>query len=333
MMWAKIRVTFWTLAATLSLVLPGVVRAQEKISIPSFTPASTRNFVKHEGPQVNVSGELYMPASAKGPVPALILKHGSGGLAGPTGVNIRKWAATVAGWGVAALVVDSFGPRTITQTATNQSQLSDWADIADSLAALKMLAADPRIDKSRIGIMGWSRGGGAAMKVALETVRKAVISDDAKFAIHIVFYGPADAQYRDQATDKSPILFLHGESDDYVPMAVTREYSEWLKTMGNPVTFISYPKVFHDFDVAGEPSGLVKSVEVGAHCDLVIDISTISVIRMDHQDNPKVTLADIKDYFKRCLTFGATLGYSGTARADAVNKVHDFLQKNFHLGG
>ena len=155
-MWAKIRVTFWTLAATLSLVLPGVVRAQEKISIPSFTPASTRNFVKHEGPQVNVSGELYMPASAKGPVPALILKHGSGGLEGPTGVNIRKWAATVANWGVAALIVDSFGPRKITQTATNQSQLSDWADIADSLAALKMLAADPRIDKSRIGIMGWS---------------------------------------------------------------------------------------------------------------------------------------------------------------------------------
>jgi dienelactone hydrolase len=325
---------FWTIAAmALALTVPGLASAQEKIPIPSFTPASLPDFRKHQGPQVTVSGELYMPANVTGPVPALILKHGSGGLEGPTGANIRKWAATVAGWGVAAFVVDSFGPRGVTETATNQGQLSDWADTADAFSALKVLAADARIDKTRIGIIGWSRGGSIAMQTALETARKVVISDDTKFAAHIVLYGSATIQYRDQATDKSPMLFLHGEADNYVRMATTKEYSDWLKSMGNPVTFISYPNTFHDFDVAGGLSGFAKKLEVGGHCDLVTDISGPRAVRMDHKDVSNATIAEIKAYFKGCVTHGATLQYNGTARADAVNKVHDFLKETFHLGG
>ena len=330
----KSRPFFWVLAVLLlALVVPGTVWAQEKIAIPSFTPTSPADFLKHQGPQVTVSGELYLPANVTGPVPALILKHGSGGLTGPNGDNIRSWAKTVTGWGVAAFVVDSFGPRGITDTEKNQSALSFWADTADSFAALKVLAADPRIDKTRIGIMGWSRGGSIAMITALDTARKVVISDDTKFAAHIVFYGSATTQYRDAATDKSPTLFLHGESDNYVPMAATQDYSEWLKSTGAPVTFISYPKSFHDFDVAGEYSGFIKTLEVGAHCDLVFDISTAHVVRMDHKDNPAVTPAILKAYFGRCVSRGATIQYNAAARADAIGKVHDFLKATFHLAG
>ncbi len=299
--------------------------------MPSFTPTSLIGYLKHQGPPVSVSGELYMPAKVDGPVPALVLKHGSGGLKGPTGKNIRKWAASLAGWGVAAFVVDSFGPRGIHETATNQGQLSSWADIADAFAALKVLAADPRIDKTRIGIAGWSRGGSVAMTTALETARKVVISDDTSFAAHIVFYGAADIQYHDRQTDKAPILFLHGASDNYVLMATTKDYSEWLKSMGNPVTFVAYPNAFHDFDVAGQFSGFARRVQVGAHCDLVTDISTVHAVRMDHKDNPKVTIKDIRAYFKRCITHGATLQYSASARADALAKVHGFLHDTFHL--
>ena len=173
-----------------------------------------------------MSGELYMPAKANGPVPALVLKHGSGGLQGPIGTNIRKWAATFTGWGIAAFVVDSFGPRGITSTGADQSKLSSWADVADALSALKVLAADPRIDKTRIGIVGWSRGGGVAWKTALETIRKSIITDDVKFAAHVVFCGGAEFQYRDRATDQSPMLFLHGEADDYVLIGRMHEFAD-----------------------------------------------------------------------------------------------------------
>src|ERR1700756_4088862 len=88
-----------------------IAAAQQKISIPSVTPTSLTQLIHHEAPAATVSGELYMPPKASGPVPALVLKHGSSGIAGPNGANQRKWASTFAGWGVAAFLVDSFGPR------------------------------------------------------------------------------------------------------------------------------------------------------------------------------------------------------------------------------
>ena len=78
---------------------------------------------------------------------------------------------------------------------------------------------------------------------------------DPKFAAHIVFYGSASTQFRDKATDGAPMLFLHGEADDYVSVGATREFADWLKGMGNPVTFITYPGAYHEFDVEGITAG------------------------------------------------------------------------------
>jgi dienelactone hydrolase len=223
------------------------------------------------------------------------------------------------------LVLDSFGPRKITDTATNQGQLSTWAELADAFATLKLLSADKRIDPKRIGIVGWSRGGFIAMNTALETARKASIADELKFAAHIVFYGPGTTQYRDKATDGSPFLFLHGEADNYVPIVPTGEFGDWLKTMGNAVTFISYPGVYHDFDVEGGFQGFTKTVEVSANCDNVIDVSDGHVVRMDHKPNPAPTLDAYNAYQKTCATHGANLQLNAKARLDAVDKVHAFL--------
>jgi dienelactone hydrolase len=325
----------WLKAAALAasmLVLPLSAIAAEKIAIPSETPTTLAEFLRHTAAPAAVVGYLYLPQHVSGPVPALILKHGSGGLGGPTGDNIRLWAKSLNDWGVAAFVVDSFGPRGIESTGTNQGQLRTLADIADSLFGLKVLAADPRIDASRIGIMGWSRGGEPAMVTALQTATRAVLgADGPKFAAHVVFYGPAAVQYRDSATDGAPFLFLHGESDDYVPIGPTREWSEWLKTMGNPVTFYAYPKTFHDFDVEGTRNGFASAVETSRNCDAVIDLSTGHVVRMDHKPASGVTPQSFGAYMRTCGQTGADLYYNGQARADSVEKVHAFLRQVFHL--
>jgi dienelactone hydrolase len=320
-------------AMAFALAASGHAQAQQKISIPSVTPASLFALLHHDTMPATVTGELYLPPKASGPVPAMVLKHGSGGLDGPTGTNIRKWAATFAGWGIAAFVVDSFGPRGIKETATNQGQLSSWADVADALAALQILGADPRIDKNRIGIVGWSRGAGVAVDTALETVRKSVIKDDLKFALHVAFYAPADVQYRDRATDMSPMMFFHGEADNYTPIGPVREFSDWAQSQGNPVSFIAYPKSYHDFDVQGGFSGFVKTFEVFVKCDLVLDLTNGHALRMNHSDNPKVTADDIRTYLKSCGTHGANLAYNAAARADAVEKLHGFLKQYFQISG
>lgn len=326
----------WTAAlalAALMLIGPGVSRAEEKIPIPSETPNGMAEYLHHSAPAATVVGYLYLPPGAHGPVPAMILKHGSGGLEGAHGDNIRKWARQLNDWGVAAFVVDSFGPRGLTSTARDQGELKPWADLADTFAALKVLGADPRIDASRIGVMGWSRGGGAAMQAALETARLAVLAPgDPKFAAHVVFYGAAEPQFRDSATDGAPLLFLHGEADDYVPIAGPREFADWIKTMGDAVTFVAYPRTYHDFDVGGGHDGFARGVETARACDAVIDLSTGHVVRIDHKPvvggmTPQAFVA----YFHGCLNEGADIAFNPAARADSVVQVHAFLTKAFHL--
>jgi dienelactone hydrolase len=312
---------------------PNLAHAQQKVSIPTLTPPALPAFLRHESPPGTVTGELDLPKNASGPVPAMVLLHGSGGLQGPSGANIRKWAATLNGWGIATLLVDSFGPRKITATVADQSKLSSYADVADGLSALKVLGADPRIDRNRIGVLGWSRGGSAAFNTTLETVRKILIADDLKFAVHVVFYAAAELQNRDRATDQSPVLIFHGESDNYTPIGPAREFADWLQSKGSPVTFISYPKTFHDFDVQGGFSGVSNSTQVFVKCDMVVDVSTGHVIRLNHVDDPNKTPEQVRAYLHSCPGYGATYAFNPTARADAVEKIHEFLKQHLQVPG
>jgi dienelactone hydrolase len=330
----------WIIAATaftfLELGAPAGLtpaHAQQKVAIPTLTPPSLPAFLRHESPTATVTGELTLPKNASGPVPAMVLLHGSGGLQGPPGANVKKWAEILNGWGVATLMVDSFGPRKITTTVADQSKLSSWADVADGLAALKVLGADSRIDRNRIGVLGWSRGGTAAINTALETVRRIIIADDLKFAAHVVFYGTAMLQNRDRATDQSPLLFFHGEADNYTPIGPTREFANWAKSKGSPVTFISYPNTYHDFDVQGGFSGVSKSTENFNKCDMVVDVSIGQVVRLNHLDDPKANPEKVRAYLASCAGRGATYAFNPTARANAVEKVHDFLKQYLQISG
>jgi len=320
-------------AALVSFV-PVIGTAQEKVDIPSRTPSTWTEYTHSQGAAVIVVGYLYLPVGAKGPLPAMILKHGSAGLTGAQGDNIRKWAKSMNDWGMAAFVVDSFAPRGIGESASDQSKLRSLADLADAFAALKVLAADPRIDPRRIGIIGWSRGGGVAMETALESARLAMLAPtDPKFAAHVVFYGMASPQYRDTATDHAPMLFLHGEADNLVPVGPTREFADWIKTQSNPVTFQAYPGVYHDFDVEKGIDGSVRGVETARNCDVVVDCSTGQVIRMDNKPVTAVSGLALIRYMRKCMQSGAELHPNSAARADAVERVHRFLTETFHISG
>jgi len=150
-----------------------------KIYFASPTPAGFFALAKREAlAKTVIFGTLVLPKKATGPVPAMVIAHGSAGVS-----HEREfwWADHLNDIGVAAFVVDSFTPRNIRETATDQTQLSTAANVADALAALRLLATHPQVDKQRIGVIGFSKGGQVALYTTLEPFRRAVIDDQTRF--------------------------------------------------------------------------------------------------------------------------------------------------------
>lgn len=160
-----------TLAVLGSLVAVAQAQAQEHSDIParqefyayaSQTLSDTQFLTGQSGRPVTLTAGLSLPA-AEGPFPAVILQHGSGGI----GDNIAYWQRTLNQQGIATFVLDGFTGRELISTGKDQAQLGRLNFILDEYRALALLASQPRIDASRIVLMGFSRGGQASLYASL----------------------------------------------------------------------------------------------------------------------------------------------------------------------
>jgi dipeptidyl aminopeptidase/acylaminoacyl peptidase len=125
------------------------------IRFESLTPSGYFQLARKETTRTSViAGTLTLPPGTDGRGPAMIISHGSGGI-----LESREvwWADQFARMGIAAFVVDSFGPRNVAQTATTSRSCPTAVNVADALVALKLLATHPRIDPARIGVLGSPR--------------------------------------------------------------------------------------------------------------------------------------------------------------------------------
>lgn len=73
----------------------------------------------------------------------MVIAHGSAGIQPK---DTLRWVPLLNQMGIATFAVDSFKPRKIDRSDEDQSVLDQSANDADALAALKLLASDPRID-------------------------------------------------------------------------------------------------------------------------------------------------------------------------------------------
>jgi dienelactone hydrolase len=330
--------------ALLSLLVAGCssmgpeTAAVEELTILSFTPATGPDLpvtplvvdgkLTVTSKPLEIPGELYLPKQAAQPMPAVILIHGSGGL-GFEGPHLRDWAGLLNSWGVAALIIDTYRPRGVNETVSDQDRVSYFAQVADAFAALNRLGADPRIDRNRIGIMGFSRGSIIVNDTAFETVRQGFGGGNMRFAAHIALYSPCNIALVDRATDKAPMLFLHGEADSFTPVEPCRDYAKLFERLGNSITFVSYPGALHGFDSAMAEIDLPSAPTSGS-CDARYDIGTARFTRLNHVDNPQLSADAVRKYLASCVGKGAAFGGDDKARADAIEQVHRFVVATLH---
>ena len=94
------------------------------------------------GPEVIIGGELRLPKLGSDRLPAVVLLHGSSGIA----AYVNDWVPVLNSLGTATFLVDSFAGRGITSVGNDQGQLGRLVQVFDSYRALDLLANHPRID-------------------------------------------------------------------------------------------------------------------------------------------------------------------------------------------
>jgi dienelactone hydrolase len=185
-------------------------------------------------------GSIVLP-EGKPPYPAVVVLHGCNGISPST----RIWARRLASWGYAALIIDSFTPRGLSNVCSRGMTLSGRERAADALAGAAYLRTRPDIDPARIGALGYSHGGWTALAAAREALVKA--SGTPPFAAIVAYYPNCPPGAPPLVSD---VQILAGGADDW---ALARRCTALVERYGGagahkPLLKI-YPGAAHSFDV------------------------------------------------------------------------------------
>jgi dienelactone hydrolase len=312
-------------ALTLLLLsgLPGWSQAQVRIEVRAFESMTLAGdaFLRGEpGKPVVLAGELRIPRPGSDKLPAVILMHTSSGIA----PHLDRWAQELNGIGVAVFLLDSASGRGMVNFATDPPNLSYLQLMVDAYRALDMLAKHPRIDPTRIAVMGFSMGALPAVYSSSERFWKAYGPATVQFAAHIGVYGSCNTVFRgEEKVTGKPIRLFKGTLDDFGVIEPCREYVARLKQAGADIVLVEYPDAYHFYDWANikEPRR-VPQAPSRRNCVLVEgERGQLQDVRTGKPFDPSVS----------CTEKGGTVGYNEAATLATTAAVKEFLAATFRL--
>tara|TARA_B100001175_G_C19467740_1_gene620063 strand:- start:164 stop:1627 length:1464 start_codon:yes stop_codon:yes gene_type:complete len=196
--------------------------SREIIKFTSYDPVGSINIINKSyiNSPVNISGELILPKSGNN-IPVVVVIHSS---SGPSEFSeIKQWT-----WrngfnnellknNIGIFQIDSFTGRGVENTHSDQSTVSIHAGEMDAFQALKLLEDHPRVDSTRLGITGLSRGGIASYQVTEKRFSDAVLGPNRYFKASLPMAIDCYIRFEQPLMTPTKTLFLLGSNDDYTP--------------------------------------------------------------------------------------------------------------------
>lgn len=270
------------------------------------------------GQPVTISGQLRI-AQGSGRLPLVILQHGSSGYA----ANIDAWTRTLNAAGISTLALDGMTGRGLIEVNSNQALLGRLNFVLDIYRALGVVASHPRVDPKRIALMGFSRGGQAALYASLKRFHRMWNKSGVEFAAYLPFYPDCMTRFSsDTELADRPIRIFAGAVDDYNPVARCREYLEPLRAAGTDVTLTEYPNASHAFDnpLGAQPAAISPKFQSVRNCRIR---EGEGGVLMNAETSQPFTYKDA------CVALGPHLGYDPAATQAAKESVTAFLRTLF----
>jgi len=295
----------------------------EIYAIPSVT-VSDQQFLTGDanGKPVTVAGEFRV-AQGTGRLPVVVMMHGSSGVSSTT----EAWTHQFNAMGISTFVIDGFSGRGLTAVGPNQALLGRLNFIVDIYRSLEILAKHPRVDPDRIVLMGFSRGGQAALYASAERFHKLWNKSGLQFAGYIPFYPDCSTTYNgDTDVVARPIRIFHGTPDDYNPVASCNAFVARLKAAGRDAVLTEYADSAHGFD-----SGLIgnNTVVVSANAQ------TVRGCHIREGEGGLLMNADTQapfTYKDACVELSPHVGGNPGTAQEASKAVAEFLRQLLKLG-
>jgi dienelactone hydrolase len=187
---------------------------------------------------------VYAPSGVTSKAPAVVLLHGTDGLAGESGTEIPKLAAQIADAGFVVFVPEYFGsePAGLPIDALYARRINGVSAYAPRVrSAVDHARADLRADRNRLGLVGLSLGGGLALQCATGAAAGTV---DAV----VDYFGYIDGGsgvYRD-AAKLPPTLIFHNEKDKVVDPAHSTKLRDALRANRIPHEYHPVEDDYHE---------------------------------------------------------------------------------------
>ena len=174
---------------------------------------------------------------------AVLFVHGGGGPQGDWRKSGILEALTTAGYSV--FVPHFFdGPGQWSPSVKPQMFLAYIRTLND---ATRYIAAQPEIRNKGIGVVGFSLGGYLALALAEEERSHPPPLRSPEIKAVVEFFGGMPGFAEERLTAMPPVLILHGEDDDVVPVGSAYELEKLLKKRAVPYEIKIYPHQGHGF--------------------------------------------------------------------------------------
>jgi dienelactone hydrolase len=257
--------------------------AQEIVRFPSLDDNGPGQ------PATMLEAHLFRPAGeGRRPSPAVVGLHGCSGMFRRYSTQLTPlysaWAGDLTRHGYVLLLVDSLGPRQHGEMCSTEGfDLELYRKRPkDAYAALGYLQAQPFVRGDRVGVVGWSQGGGVTLfAIGPQHLGRPAVLPQGDFRAAVAFY-PGACNERLQSTQWSasiPLLALIGAGDVWTPPGPCQALLAGAAARGSQVETIVYPGAYHGFDA---PNNQIRELpEYRTRAGVVPIIGTDPAARAD----------------------------------------------------